>query len=70
MGRLDGILNNSPIDTNKLFAKGLSMFLEEQDPDGVEFTAHPNGWRITVKTDPESVKQAKEFWDENIEGEI
>lgn len=67
---LSNALGGTNFGWEQLLSKGMTVFLKQQDPEEVNFVEHPNGWSIQVKTDPESIKEAKEFWEENIAEEL
>jgi hypothetical protein len=44
----------------------VSRFVKRQNPESVEFDLYENGYQITVKTEGDKAKKAKEFWEENV----
>lgn len=56
-----------PIPWKEALGSGMQFFINRQNPESVEFDAYKNGWQITVKTDKENVREAKEFWEEHVE---
>jgi hypothetical protein len=64
------------VSWEKLLSSGLSFFISEQDPEKVVFKVHTDnedritGYSIQVKTDEDNVREAKEFWEEHVEGKL
>lgn len=55
-----------PVEWETILSKGISWFISNQDPEGVDFERGKNGWRITVITDNENSQEAKEFWNNYV----
>lgn len=55
-----------PVPPNELVASALTWFLRRQDPDNIDLDLYENGYRITVKTDKENVKEMSEFWSDYV----
>lgn len=55
------MMSKLPLRWEKVLSSGLSYFIQNQDPDDVEFEFADNGYRITVKTDKQNTQEAKEF---------
>jgi len=70
VGSLDQLLNFAPVSREKAISLGMQHFLRDQEPEDVEFVAHPNGYSLQIKTDEENVQKAKEFWEKNIEDNL
>ena len=65
--RIGKVLSNVNVGGEELIGLGLEHFLSEQDPDHVEFTQHPNGYTIKVKTDEENIEKARQIWQEHVD---
>jgi hypothetical protein len=64
------------VDWQRVLSSGLSLFIKEQEPRKVVFKVHTKddenvtGYSIQVKTDEENVREAKEFWETNVEPKL
>lgn len=65
-GRFETLINRLPVDNDKLTGQAVAWFLQQQNPEKVEFTSYQNGYQIQVFADEEKVNEATEFWQENI----
>jgi hypothetical protein len=69
-------VNKLGVSWERLLSSGLSLFIKEQQPERVVFKVHTDdsqditGYSIQVKTDEESVRKAKEFWEKNVETKL
>lgn len=66
VSKVSKVLEKAPIDKDDMMAYGVSLFLNELDPDDIKISWYENGWELTVKTDEESTEKMKEFWQNNI----
>lgn len=64
------LVEKVPVDNDKLIGQAVSWFIGKQQPEDVEFTQYPNGYTIEVRTEKESAKQAREFWEEYVHPEL
>jgi len=64
------------VDWERVLSSGLSMFIKRQEPQKVVFKVHTDsdkevtGYSIQVKATEENVKEAKEFWENNVEPKL
>jgi len=69
-------LSKFGVDWEDVLSSGLSFFITKQDPEKVKFKVHTNkqeeitGYSIQVKTDEDNVKDAKDFWENNVRGKL
>lgn len=69
-------VNKFGVSWERLLSSGLSLFIKEQQPEKVVFKVHTDdnqditGYSIQVKTDEENVREAKEFWEKNVETKL
>lgn len=63
---LESLVDRLPFSKNTIISSGISWFIRRQDPETVEFDVYENGYQITVKTDEDNVKQAAEFWRDEV----
>lgn len=54
------------IGKEKAVAEGVKHFISVQNVKDVDFVEYDNGWALEVKTDEESTRKAKEFWEDSI----
>ena len=48
----------------------VSKFLKAQDPENISFKRYKNGYAIEVKADEETVEDAQDFWENNVEPKL
>jgi len=65
-GSFEKYVNMLPVPPEKIVGSALSWFLKRQDPDSIDLDLYENGYRITVMTDKEGVKETGEFWEEYV----
>jgi hypothetical protein len=70
VGSLNQLMKFVPVDEEKVISLGLQHFLRNQDPENVDFVSYPNGWALEIKTDEDNVEDARQFWEDNIEGKL
>lgn len=63
---LESLVNRLPVNKDTIVSSGISFFIRRQDPDNVDFQVYENGYRIEVKTDEDNVKEAAEFWRDEV----
>lgn len=62
----ESLVGSIPVDKNSLISSAISWFLRRQEPDDVTFQVYKNGYAIEVKTDEDNIKEAAEFWKDNV----
>lgn len=70
--RFQALINRLPIPVDDVIGMGMSHFITEQEPEEVKFVVltkegEVSGYAIEVKTDKKNVKEAKDFWTEEVE---
>ena len=68
--KLGALLSTVPLDKDDVMSYGVSLFLNELDPEDITIKWYENGWELQVKTDEENTEKMREFWEENIEPKL
>lgn len=68
--KLKALVSSLPVDQDEVMSYGVSLFLNELDPEDITITWYENGWQLEVKSDEESTEKMKEFWNNNIEPKL
>lgn len=63
---LESIVDRLPFNKETIISSGISWFIRRQEPESVDFEVYENGYQITVKADEENVRQAAEFWRDEV----
>lgn len=68
--RFEQLVSKVPVDNDKIIGQAVGWFINQQEPENVNFTQYKNGYEITVKTNNDSAKDAKEFWENHVHPEL
>ncbi len=68
--KIQALLSSVPVDKDELMSYGVSLFINELDPDDITMKWYENGWELQVKTDEDNTEKMKEFWENNIEPKL
>lgn len=68
--KFERLVSKVPVDNDKIIGQAISWFISNQKPISVNFVQYKNGYQIEVKTNEESAKKAKEFWENYVDPEL
>jgi len=66
----EDIVSMLPVGWEKVLGQGMGFFINQQEPEWVEFEKVANGYVIKVATDEESSQDAREFWEEFVDDKL
>lgn len=64
------IISMTPVSVDRAIGSGISYFINQQEPENVEFVKGTNGYAIRVETDEENAEEARQFWEEVVDPKL
>lgn len=74
--RFEKLVKRLPLPWQDIVGMAVSYYINRHEPDKVVFKVHANGddevmgYSIQVRAEADKVKEAKEFWEMNVEGRL
>ncbi len=63
----EDMISAIPVPLDRAMGSAISYFVNEQEPDRVEFERATNGYVIKVVTDDDSAEEAQRLWEEEVD---